>query len=171
MLENIKITNNEVQAAQTFVAMNPSLSKNFEDAANALSERVAILYPNIKDKHKRRIGSTRGRGNSGRGHNRSSGRDRGCGHGRNNGGNRKFINGVDVSDLTRGDSDTEYRKLPANIRTEIYEKRKEKDSNNGENRDIIDMTRNLSSLSVAELNEVLTGKHGLYKSEGNTGSQ
>ena len=52
MLENIRITNNEVQAAQTFVAMNPSLSKNFEDAANALSERVAILYPNIKEKYK-----------------------------------------------------------------------------------------------------------------------
>ena len=156
MLAGIRNQNQYVIAAVQNVRTNPLTKSNFTAAANELSEQIAIIFPGEsrmahpvggrgRGRDTRRMSSMdsrgrgRGRGNGGRfqGRGRGGGYRGGHGGGRGNyqGGrgrgtnrdnNRTMLDGIDVSDVTRSFTDTEWGQLSSDTRRHVHEERERK---------------------------------------------
>ena len=130
LLDGINTNDIDIKATIRYIRLDPALSKDFDQAAQQLSEVVNELYPDSATGRKRsarNISSVQGgRGQSGRGGRGGRGRGgggRGGRGGRGGGGGQgnlpKSVNGVDISDRTRFFRPDEWSKLPSNIRSAI----------------------------------------------------
>ena len=149
MCDKIQNNNTDLRAAVQFIRRTETLSANFRDAANALSEAVSTIFPTPDkpqfDRYKRKmssIGSDRGggrgapgrflrgsgQGGRGRGVGNRSGRTRGGGgrFNRTTGGDSSICNGVDISNIERNFTPEEWRQLPNLVRDSIRSAREQK---------------------------------------------
>ena len=146
MLKGIQNVNAYVTAAIQNVRTRAETKNNFTTASNELSEQIAIIFPGEIRRPGNRGGGNRrmaglrggrgGNGGGGRGHDRGQyqgnrggrGGYRGGrgGRGGGRGGGRNILDGIDVSDVTRAFSDTEWSSLTSESRRHVHEERQRK---------------------------------------------
>ena len=164
MCENMNNSNTNLQAAMTVIKMNPDLktpiNEYFTKAENALSEQVAIIFPNERSQTSRYVsfadsGCGRGRG---RGRNNSGGRGQGRG-GRthqskqaslpaNLGGNTgNTRNGIYISDLTRYFPRAQFISFTPELRTRIHHSKMTTTKRLASQVDVSDMQLGFSDVS------------------------
>jgi len=128
LLDGIQSENQIVVTAKTNVRMNHAMRTSFQVAVDHLSELIGATFANASYQGKHpacnisRMETGRG-GRGGRGGRNGRGSRGGGRDGRGANRNRKFHNGVDITNLTRNFSNEEWRKLSPDIIQQIRDAR------------------------------------------------
>ena len=174
--EKVKLLLQKIQTSSYELKTEISICRNnhgntFEEAVTYLQTGISRIFPqhNPTGRRRRQINATgrggrfggrggRGRGRGGRG--RGGGGRGGRGRGGNGDGERKFENGVDITDFTRFFHDDEWNKLSYETRDKIHacpERAKAIEERKNKRRKT--NAASTSSISGASIAQIITGVH------------